>query len=572
MPIVKVRQSFLFLATVLLCLLAPPKSWGQSAQLGSSGSSGIELLPVSSLAEGTTTLHIVALNADGSVMKGLRLKPLVSGAQATQWRELQAGVYAFDVTLSAAVTAKTVTVSVKGRTPTRKSVERSWEIPVRASNTKGLEISANPSAVVLGKDSGSTLTIKLPASSTKAKLVLRASSGEVANLTAMGNGRYTARFVTPKLNYPHLSLITVVDQRDPDALHGSLVLQMVGKTDFPVKADAGSTVIMRIGDREFGPVQASESGVAKVPVEVTPGTQAATIISITNGQSQETTMDLRVPETKRIALFPVPVGVPSDDRLSIPVRVAVMNPDGRPDIAARVDFTTTAGTVGEARHEGQGVYVADYSPALGNSQMPATLQVSVRGTSVQNDALDLNLVPIMPAGLSLSAEPERLQSFSEGFKVFAKVVGPDGKGLSNRSLLFNAAGASLEGAVRDLRNGDYQANIRTSGKTDVNLLATVAVLPTGNAAARVLVLPAQEHVLNDGSQSTLVTAIAVDRFGYPVPGTKLTLGVVQGGGQAPSTLTTNAHGLGQFFYTSGRAAGLVIPKCPPSDPKIRVRG
>ena len=503
-------------------------------------------------------MHVVALKSDGSAMKGLRLKPSFSAGQPGEWRELGQGLYSFELTLNQGVSSASATVSLKGRTPARKSFDRSWDIPVRATGAAKLEVSANPSAVVLGKDSGSTLTIKLSDGSTNAKLALRASSGEVTNLTPMGGGRYTARFVTPKLNYPHLSLITVVDQRDPDTLYGSLVLQMVGKTDFPVKAASGSTVIMRIGDREFGPVQATDAGVAKVPVEVTPGTQSATIISITNGQSQEETLDLRVPETKRVALFPVPVGVPSDDRLSVPVRVAVMNPDGRPDIAARVDFTTTAGTVGEARHEGQGIYVADYQPALGNSQMPATLQISVRGTSVQNDSLELNLVPIMPASLSLSAEPERLQSFSEGFKVFGKVLGPDGKGLSSRTLLFNAAGASLDGAVRDLRNGDYQANIRTTGKTAVNLLATVAVPPTGNVANRVVVMPAQTHVANDGSQSTLLTAIAVDRFGYPVPGTPLTLSVAQGDGQAPSTVSTNAHGLGQFFYTSGRTPGLVV--------------
>ena len=49
-------------------------------------------------------------------------------------------------------------------------------------------------------------------------------------------------------------------------------------------------------------------------------------------------------------------GVPADDTLSLPVRVAVFNGDGTPDPGAGVSITSTAGTVGAARHEGDGIY------------------------------------------------------------------------------------------------------------------------------------------------------------------------------------------------------------------------
>ena len=340
------------------------------------------------VANGTdaVTLHIIAMNPDGTPMTGLKLRVNASGGSVSPLTEVGGGLYAFDYLPGIVTTPTTAQISVKGKTADRANLEATYNLPVRPPLSTGLNVVSNPGQIVLGQDKDATLSFTLEGAVgtlSARDLQVNLSSGEVTNLTHLGKGRFTARFVAPKVNYPQLSILTVADRRNPSAVYGQLTVPLVGKTDYPVRAAPGATIILRIAGQEYGPVQADETGRAKVPVMVPPGVKYATKIQVHNGVSTEDKIDLRVPETKRVQLYPMQKGLPADGSTKVPVRVLVLDREGNADVKAGVNFTATGGTISQATHEGNGIYVAEFTPKFSNEQMPGAIRVGLRGSSIQ---------------------------------------------------------------------------------------------------------------------------------------------------------------------------------------------
>jgi hypothetical protein len=176
----------------------------------------------------------------------------------------------------------------------------------------------------------------------------------------------------------------------------------------------------------------------------------------------------------------------------------------------------------------------------------------------------VNLIPTRPTKVALSSEPASLPAGADGFKVFAKVSGPDNTGLGSRTISFAANGARLK-ELKDLRNGDYQASFTTTGSGPVEVSAVVSTASTGNPLARVLLIPSHERVAADGLSSTLVTVATVDEYGYPVPAVNVNLRLASGDGSLPASTTTGPDGLAQVYYTSGRKNVLVDAEATAGD-------
>ncbi len=524
----------------------------------------VEILPVGEVAgDGATpvTVHVLARNADGSAMTGLKLKPQTSSGTINGWNELGDGVYAFGFVPPNIDQPRDVTLTVKGKTASRDAVASTLSVPVQAPTGSRIEASANPPTITLGQTSEATLSVTLVGPSGQplrgADLLVSASSGEVTNVTAMGEGRFTARYVAPRVNYPHLAVLSFADRRDPSRAYGQLSIPLHGSVDYPVQVSPNATVVLRLGDREFGPVQASPQGRAQVPIVVPPGLTTATQVSVVGGESKEESIDLRVPETRRIHMVPMPESVPADGSLGVPVRVVALAADGRPDALAKLTLTTTAGQMGDASYDGNGIYTAIWTPPHGKAQMSATLQAVIQGSTTQTDSVDVALLPANPAALTLSAEPEVLHSSGTGLRVFARVSAQDGTGLANRSLSLRPVGATAKGGVEDLKGGDYRGDFTAAGNTDADVYGVVHGAVSRSPLAGVVVLAADEAIANDGASSTLVHVVTTDAWGHPVANAPVTLSVDTGDGSLPSQVTTDANGLAGVFYTAGTAAGVV---------------
>lgn len=521
----------------------------------------IEVLPVGGVAgDGHTEvlLDVVLRMPTGAAILGAKLKATVSAGTIGEVTEVGEGVYTASFVPPKTDAPTTVVVSFKGRTVELGAVEATRVIPVGPALEGRIAVTSSLPAVTLGQDANVTLSFALPASAGQSAapgdLDIRTSSGTVTDIVSVGDGRFSARFTPPAVNFPHLAVVTVVDRRNPGRVWGTFSLPLQGKVDYPVTAPPGANVVLRLAGKEYGPSLASAAGRATVPIIVPPGLNVATQVVSQGSAVTESTLDLRVPDGRRLELFAVPASVPSDSRGGVPIRVVVTKGDGTPDVLAQLTLTATAGRLSDPRHAGDGVYVATFTPPDGRAQMAATVQASLGGVAAQSDSIEIALIPSLPSRLDLSAEPTSLSADTTGLKIYASLTAADGTGLPGRSMRFGVAGASQKGEVVDLKGGDYRADFSTNGNTDV-FVRVVAMAPaSANPVRRVVLLPAFPTVAPGGAQPVVI--VTTDEFGYPVPNVEVTLAVAEGGGTAPSSVTTDAHGIAEVLYRAGGESGL----------------
>ena len=519
----------------------------------------VEMIPGGEvIGDGTNTveLHFVAMLPDGKPMTGLNGK-LGGAAAGAKFSEVQPGLYRATWTPPAVEKRKTIEFTLSGKSPAG-AIERAWSVTVQPPAPTKVSATASPEKITLGVDSAATVTFKVEGPGgpvTNAELVARASTGSVQNITSLGDGRYVAQFMAPQAPFPQLAIVTVAERSNPDKSLGHIVIPMQGKVDFPLKDTAGATVIMTIGAQEYIG-QADGAGNAKIPIVVPPGVGEAKVTSVVNGQRTERMLDLQVPAGKRVVFFPTAAGLPADATLSIPVRVFVARADGQPDESARVAITADKGSVGEAKHEGRGVYMAMFTPPNAAAAGEVSFKAVVADQKgPQEDTLTAKLAPTRPGSISLTMEPPSLDASTTAVQVFAKVKDPAGAASPGRSLSISAAGAAADGPTRDLGNGDYQANFRVSGAGGLEVVAVASVPSNGNPLSRVLVIPLRDTVkTNDDFVS--VAIITVDRYGYPVGNVPVELTATTGDGRIPNSVTTDGTGVAVAVYTSGPAAGL----------------
>lgn len=533
----------------------------------------IDLLqPTGLVGDGATPvdLYVLALSPDGAPIVGLKGKPTASSGNTTDLADLGGGLYKFTFTPAKADTRQTVSLAFKSKLPSKEPVARSWTVSVAPPVSHQLSVSVNPASITLGQDRTASVSFTLAGGNSQAlsgvELRTNVTAGTLENVTNLGAGQFNALFTTPATPFPQMLLLTAVDKRDPAQTYGSAAVQLQGKADFPVQVAPNARVIIKVAGREFGPIQADIQGRAKVPIVVPPGAGTATKTQIApDGKVTEEPLDLKIPESRRVALFPTATAVPSDSRLGVPIRTIVVTPDGKPDDNALVAITSTAGTVSAPKSEGGGIYLATFTPPTSNANTQVTLTVSLsNGSSVQTDSTTLNLVPVRPAKVALTAEPMLLTPTADGFRVFAKVTSADGQGLGGRAVSFGVNGGKVK-EIKDLRNGDYQATFSTTGNGPVELTAAVGTAATGNPFSRVLVIPASNRLANDGVTPLLVTIATVDQYGYPVGNIPVNLRLISGDGAMPSSTTTGADGTTQVYYTAGRKAQTVSIEATAND-------
>ncbi|MFM2246741.1 MAG: hypothetical protein RL071_2815, partial [Pseudomonadota bacterium] len=521
----------------------------------------VELIPGGEVVgDGQTQveLHFIALGVDGKPLAGLNGK-FGGGVKDAKLAEVQPGLYRATWTPPAVDKRKALEFTFSGNSAGGK-IERAWSITVQPPAPTKVGASASPEKLTLGVDSTASVTFRLDGPSgpvSTGELVALASNGSVQNITNMGDGRYIAQFTAPTPTYPQLALVTVADRRDPARSYGQLVIPLNGKTTFKVPGQPpGATVILNIAGQEFMG-QADGTGTAPVNIVVPPGVANAKVTTVLNGQRTESQIDLKPPPSKRVLFFPASTGVPADPSQGVPLRAFVTRPDGQPDTAARVTFSADKGSVSEAKHEGNGIYAATFSPPTAAAAGTVTFKVSVADSAgAQEDSVAANLAPTRPGGLRLNVEPPSLDPTTTTFQVLAKVTDPSGAGSAGRSLSFTAAGAAAEGATQDLGNGDYKATFRTVGNTNVELVGSASVPASGNPLARVLVLPLRDAV-KTGDDYTSVAIITIDQYGYPVANVPVELSAITGDGRLSGNVTTDGGGVAIATYTAGKDAAIV---------------
>ncbi len=520
----------------------------------------VELVTVAQSHEGVLPVQLLALDTTGQPLLGIKGKVTTSEGVVADWVEVGNGVYAGTLRCTIGGDDREITLKFKGKTADKKPIEVERKIAIRSDNWLKLEFTSSRPAIVLGQDVDSTLRITVKDEAGQpvdnADLVMVASSGEVTNVTSMGSGTYTARYVAPRVNYPHLAILSVVDRAHPERGYGQLTLPLVGKTDYPVQAAPQSSVLLQVAGQEFGPVVAGADGRAVGPVLVPPGVNSATLVTVTGGVSKSEPMDLKVPETRRLAFLPGPTKIPSDSRLAVPYRFVVRTPTGEPDAVTKVNVLASAGVVSSPESLGNGVFQVLYTPPMSASATTVTLKVSVEGSSVQNDSKEVSLVPALPSALTLKADPDTLTADAEAVKVFAHLSGADEKGFADGSFSWATAGGTVKGDVTDLRGGDYRADLSATKGQSLSVSAAVQGASASGGVVDVLLYSSADSAAP--GETVLLTVVTVDAWGSPVGNVPVQLLVDGDGTLGTSALNTNAFGIGQAAYVAGATPDVAV--------------
>lgn len=520
---------FLALAGVVVGAVAAPEAQAAETAAAVFAEPLVAIVPTGGVRAGATReVHVLALDTNGAALEGLTLTASTSAGSVGPVREVGAGLYALAFTAPAKGGDATVTVT--GKAGKRSlSATRAVAVPAAPAAT----LSANPERLVLGRDAAATLTADLGAAQ---GVLVRASAGSVGKPLLRG-AKATAQLTPPKVNFPQVALVTWADAAQPFARQAWQAVPMGGAVPFPVKGAAGASVLLQVDGREFGPVELDGEGKGKVSIEVPPGVQEATQITVLDGTTTEKALDLDIPPTRRIAWMPLPAALPADEALTVPVRLVVVAPDGSPDTGATPTFTVDRGTVGAVRALGEGVYEATWT--LPGTPGAAKLEATLPGSDVDHDTLEVAVVDGLGPALSLTTDPSPPKGAT---KVMVKgatdaQVVVEGAEVGARSVAGTTVTVAIDGIDADA----------------LVVRATPTVALSSGPAHRAVLLPARSRVVPGRSVGMLVAS--VDALGLPVAGVEVSL-VAEGPGSVPATVTTGDDGTA--WVTVGAAkAGLV---------------
>ena len=524
----------------------------------------VELLPVGDLPGGgatTVALHLLTLDAQGQPLPGVELKTKLSAGSLAAPVQVEPGVLRLELTPPQVETTQTITLELKGKAATKESFKRAFTFTVQPPVSQRVQVGASPTELVLKEGATATLQINFTGGSPQyregARLQLRTNTGTIENLTPLGDGAYTALFRAPTSDIPQVAVITAVDGRDPTRTYGHVTLPLTAPKELVVTADPGANVMVRVGDREFGPVPTDRRGKATVPVVIPPGTQEGTLVTLKDNARAETGLDLDVPPTPRIALFGHYADLPGDAGVELPVRIAVSRADGTPDPAAQLQLQVEGGRLTGLTHEGAGVYRAELDPTPSGGVVDTVVIAQLAGADEAPVELPLRLMPVRPTALTVTPTPGVLGPDDAGFTLDLRLSDASGGGLAGRAFEFQGAGARLSGELEDRGDGSYLASFSRMGRGPAEVLTTAKAPASKNPVRQVLALPTVDRLPPDGLSSTALTLLAVDEFGYPVADVPLQLTLLRGDGKLPTKVTTGPTGIAQVQYTAGREIGLV---------------
>ncbi|MFO8073362.1 MAG: hypothetical protein R6V85_15970 [Polyangia bacterium] len=297
-------------------------------------------------------------------------------------REIRWGVASVLLAVALPVSADETGLSALGLPP-----------PARGGD---FEVEVDPPRILLGETSEARVSTELPDGARRVELF--AAYGSMRDIEEESPGRFAARYLPPEDCRPRIDVVAVRVEMETGTRWAFHALQLVGQGRAEIRTNPRAEAVIRIGEREFGPVRADARGRASVRVSVPPGTRHGV-----DGEQRQ--VDLHTPRTSRIALFsPVEeVGVPGEK--AIELFGVVVAEDGAVSPES-VELEADRGRVEALEMLGDGAFRASYLPPRRGSGV-ARIEARPRGVSdPRPGTLDLVLVPAAEARGSEAASEE----------------------------------------------------------------------------------------------------------------------------------------------------------------------
>ncbi len=493
----------------------------------------------------------------------------VEGGTLEAWTEHGPGVYSAELTLPPTVEAGTAEVHIKARVG-GSAVERTTAIQVVRALKVELTFDAEPSLLVLGQDDVAALTVQATDGAGRPvdglDLVLDASMGRIIGVEPLGEGRYRVDYRPPPRDRPAMAIISAVDRADPLQSYAFFQLPLVAQVTWPVKTgEPGLLGAVEIRGERFGPVEAGEDGVARVPILVPPGERSGTAVVLRPAEDagagpaevRRADIDLKTPDAKRLEAAATVEAFPGDGVSILHLNVLALDERALPDDEARLALFAEHGHFGAVRPLGGGVHQVEYLPPVVDGPTREKVSVALQGSEKMGvDYVRFELFPGLPATISLSTEPAVID-FGRHKVTLTAVI--DSGGVrppeGTRVALYGGDGAILTEAVGD--GVTFRGTFEDTFDDPTPVAADVVIAPPGDHRQAAYLLPWPVSYTAAVGDPMTVVVLAVDGEGVPVPGVVIEARSMSWHGEVEPSLTTDESGRAEFHLTGGKARGLV---------------
>jgi hypothetical protein len=432
-------------------------------------------------------------------------------------------------------------------TVTADGESASVQLPAVPGYAGALELSVEPSVVL----PGATALVRIrprgetPVGTAQRRFLAAVSSGTIEAPMPAGDGTWIARY-TPAwgVTAPQPVLVAVVDGAAPDAIAASTVVPVAVKRSLTFDVKPGSENVLTVGERPYGPVKAAPSGKVAFDVEVDPRTPTGVLKSVNPDTSrEERTVNLPAGVPQAL-LAPGAGALPSG--AALPVRAWAVDGTGAP-LRGAPTWTASSGAVTDSAVAGNA-----YTAVLRGGTGDTTLTLEAGGARAERRVRAA--APL--ASVSLRADVDELARGATRMTVEARAKDAAGGAVVGRPPAIATSVGSV-GPARDNRDGSYTWVLTlpsTAPAVQVSAVATAEA--TGLPASRLLAWTDTPEVAANGRDEAVLTIVAVDALGMPVPGVALKLAAPRGDGRIAPSATTDARGIARVTYTAGSAPGV----------------
>ncbi|WNG48026.1 hypothetical protein F0U60_30700 [Archangium minus] len=391
-------------------------------------------------------------------------------------------------------------------------------IAARGSTGRGIRIRCTPEYVLLGADREAEVRIELDPEASGVELF--ASRGELGPLSQVEPGVFRATYVPPRQSLPLEVILVALAQGPQGPLEGWSVLPLWGQGQAEVRTRPGAPVTLQVGERTFGPVQASAKGLARIPVAVPPGVSEAFF-----GRKR---IDLGLPPRSLLHAVVGRREVRVDREEVVDIRLYASNRESTPPALGTFSFSVSRGQVSAPSELEPGVFFLRWTVPPG-----PVGEVALKG-SVPRDkrwsvSVKLAAVPGPARHFEMKVDREELVA-SEEARVAVAVSVRDAVGNPTRAGLRLESDFGGDGGLTERQLGEYAGEFgikpRFGGRErlELRLLAEGFSAPVGTktlvlraaAPSRVEVVSRHSMLVTDGQTEATWRIFVEDRFGNPV--------------------------------------------------------
>jgi len=346
----------------------------------------VRIVPVSEIAaDGTTEVQmvVVAYAVDGSPITGMDLRTQAAKGKAGDWVEAGGGVYTFTFTPPKLEAATTTSVTVRGRTPSKDTINISESVDLQPAERPALALKT--SGTPLWWDRKRT-TVRVDGVLEPTDLKIETSTGTLSSPVAMGAGRQVLQYTRPTDASTGTAIITAVDHSGAGLGRGWTSIPLGGTIGIDVDADSGSSVVLTVDGVDYGPVTATSRG-ASFDIQQVPVTKKAEAQIIADRKTE--TVSVKLPGVPpALKIFPAAPFLPGDPDTPVDVFAVSLNEEGRP--GKEPAFTATDGKFADPVHLGSGLYKATWTAYEGDEVSDLKFTVTL---DEQSDSASTNLGP-----------------------------------------------------------------------------------------------------------------------------------------------------------------------------------